>query len=241
MLLQAVKGKTQLISQGGFGGGQTTKQGTFREAMDLKGAGGFSVIDGLVAIRNTLDWLFEKIGEMPPRKRDRYKSGCQAIKEHLDFEFGDSTIETPPALNFDALIVDFEHLAIELEDNHVFEPINMRELEEWEDTVTDLIYLIEQSDVGKEARSLLLDALNAIRIAIRNIRLYGSVAGAERLKDALGRLTLAEINIEKSNNDARKYLREGWREFLKILPYVEVVEKMKAIPEFLTSVRALGQ
>jgi hypothetical protein len=241
LLLKAVRDKSTAPGRGGGFGGGGFVMGTFREAMDLQGAGGFSIIDGLVAIRQTLDWLAAQSETMAPKKREKYANGCKEVKRRLDWEFGDrSAAPTEPIINVEGLISEFEIFAIDLEDHGHYEPLDDQELQNWEDAVSALIIEVNDSGLAREARTLLLDALVVVRSGIRNIRNYGSVAGAERLKDALGRLAAAEITLKDADPTTRDLLVKAWTTFAKVVGFVETVGKLKALPDLLSSVKALG-
>jgi phosphoglycerate-specific signal transduction histidine kinase len=220
--------------------GSALSNNALRQAMDLPVESGFNTVDVLSAMAVSLDWLRDEAESMPPKNATRYKDAVEQIRQKLNWEFGDRSQGRgePRGFNFDSIITTFEFFADELETRHEFVALDQEELQILEDRLTELTQLVSDANLDRHLRNLLLDGITAIRQSIRDLRKYGSAASFERLKDAFGRLTMADF-ATRSSNTGQGLLNQAWELFANVLPYAEAIGRLKCLPDLIDSCRSL--
>jgi len=208
------------LGGGGFGGGLGPRSKSFRDVLTSPSG---QVIENVVALFRTLDWLSYQIEELSAGKKKRYGSAIDTLRKRLEWEFGDQS-EGETAFNIDALDSEFSHLAMELDERAVFPPVTDAELDSWEEQLQRLVEEVSSSALEGAIRYLLLDVLATLLQAVRDMRLFGVAAAAERLDDALGRM----VHLYQIGKDANSPAKGFWSRALDIFMKMSIVAEAGA-------------
>ncbi len=117
-------------------------------------------------------------------------------------------------------------------DTQEFINVDEAEVARWEQMVNELETSIRESALGREILNMFLDIIVSLKAAIRDLQKFGSAAASKRLQDALGRIASTAFSAPRTP-EVTSLLQKAWETFTKIIPYVETIGKLKALPELV--------
>lgn len=244
-LLHAVR-DGGVLRQNGLWEEEAAEEGTFRNALGLTEVGATRLIEALTATINVIDWLHREAESFSPKKKERYQNACEHVRNRLDWEFGFPNLrkDSEPQLRLAALISEFEHFAIELEEKNDFPDIDTQKLEEISWRLNEIEVEIEACEMPSELKYAMLDSIDSIRKSIRHLTVYSSASAAESLKNALGRMGITQMKVNREAAPASyvtNLVSELWKTFAAVAGYAEVVGKFKALPELAKSMMEVNK
>ncbi len=200
-LLKAVQGDGVLQGDGSYASADY-ENGLLMTSLGMMEMGGFEIAETVVALGNALDWLIEAAPFVSSRKQERYVTACEKLKTRLSWELHPNhEREDKPSLQVLPLIVEFEHFADDLEDFGGFNSVSEEQVSAWMAAAEDLRAEIESSALDPKIKNLLIDVLRKLKEALEDLRRFGPASCSERLKDALGRLGIAQATMNSESLD----------------------------------------